>query len=61
MSITYAVRVLTPNHKVLFDLELEAGVHQVSEMLGHACVADEAGLDFVSIGDHPYFAELVDA
>src|ERR1700691_5168716 len=30
-------------------------------MLGHARVADEAGLDFVSIGDHPYFAELVDA
>src|ERR1700691_5218841 len=30
-------------------------------MLGHARVADEAGLDFVSLGDHPYFAERLDA
>ena len=57
-SVTYAVRLVTPNHKVLFGLGLEAGVHQVSEMLGHARVADEAGLDFLSIGDHPYFAVL---
>jgi alkanesulfonate monooxygenase SsuD/methylene tetrahydromethanopterin reductase-like flavin-dependent oxidoreductase (luciferase family) len=52
---------VTPNRKVLFGLGLEAGVHQVSEMLGHARVADEAGLDFVSLGDHPYFAERLDA
>ena len=50
-----------PNHKILFGLGLETGVHQVSDMLGHARLADEAGLDFVSVGDHPYFAERVDA
>jgi alkanesulfonate monooxygenase SsuD/methylene tetrahydromethanopterin reductase-like flavin-dependent oxidoreductase (luciferase family) len=52
---------MAPNHKVLFVLGLEAGVHQVSEMLGHARLADDAGLDLVSIGDHPYFAERLDA
>jgi hypothetical protein len=26
----------TPNHKVLFGIGLENGVHQVSEMLEHA-------------------------
>ena len=30
-------------------------------MLGHARLADEAGLDVVSVGDHPYFAERLDA
>jgi alkanesulfonate monooxygenase SsuD/methylene tetrahydromethanopterin reductase-like flavin-dependent oxidoreductase (luciferase family) len=49
------------NHKVLFSVQLEAGVQYVSEMLRHARLADEAGLDFVSIGDHPYFAERLDA
>jgi alkanesulfonate monooxygenase SsuD/methylene tetrahydromethanopterin reductase-like flavin-dependent oxidoreductase (luciferase family) len=48
-------------HKVLFGLGLETGVHQVSQMLGHARLADDAGLDVVSVGDHPYFAERVDA
>jgi alkanesulfonate monooxygenase SsuD/methylene tetrahydromethanopterin reductase-like flavin-dependent oxidoreductase (luciferase family) len=52
---------VTPNHKVLFGLGLEAGVHQVSDMLGHARLADGAGLDVVSVGDHPYFAERLDA
>ncbi len=59
--MTYAVRDVPPNHKVFFGVGLETGVHQVSEMLGHAGIADEAGLDFVSVGDHPYFAERVDA
>jgi alkanesulfonate monooxygenase SsuD/methylene tetrahydromethanopterin reductase-like flavin-dependent oxidoreductase (luciferase family) len=59
--VTYVVRVVTPNHKVLFGLGLETGVHQVGEMLRHARLADEAGLDIVSVGDHPYFAERVDA
>jgi alkanesulfonate monooxygenase SsuD/methylene tetrahydromethanopterin reductase-like flavin-dependent oxidoreductase (luciferase family) len=49
------------DHKVLFGLGLEAGVHQVQEMLEHARLADNAGLDFVSVGDHPYFAERLDA
>ena len=52
---------MRPNHKVLFGVGLETGVHQVSAMLGHARLADEAGLDLVSVGDHPYFAERVDA
>ena len=52
---------MTAQAKVLFGLGLEAGVHQVSEMLGHARVADDAGLDIVSVGDHPYFAERLDA
>jgi alkanesulfonate monooxygenase SsuD/methylene tetrahydromethanopterin reductase-like flavin-dependent oxidoreductase (luciferase family) len=52
---------VTPDHKVLFGLGLEAGVHQVNEMLGHARLADDAGLDVFSVGDHPYFAERLDA
>ncbi len=52
---------MTPNHKVLFGLGLENGVHQVREMLGHARLADEAGLDLFSFSDHPHFAERLDA
>ena len=61
MFITYAVRPVTTKHKVLFGLGLEANIDQVSEMLRHARFADEAGLDLVSVGDHPYFAERLDA
>jgi alkanesulfonate monooxygenase SsuD/methylene tetrahydromethanopterin reductase-like flavin-dependent oxidoreductase (luciferase family) len=49
------------NGKVLFGLGLETGVHQVSEMLGHARFADAAGLDLLSVSDHPYFADRLDA
>jgi alkanesulfonate monooxygenase SsuD/methylene tetrahydromethanopterin reductase-like flavin-dependent oxidoreductase (luciferase family) len=49
------------NHSVLFGVGLENGVHQVGELLGHAHFADEAGLDVVSVSDHPYFAERLDA
>ncbi len=49
------------NHNVLFGVGLEAGVHQTNEMLRHARLADDAGLDLASIGDHPYFAERIDA
>src|ERR1700722_14431469 len=52
---------MSAGHKVLFGLGLENGVHQVSEMLGHARLADDAGLDLVSVGDHPYFADRLDA
>jgi alkanesulfonate monooxygenase SsuD/methylene tetrahydromethanopterin reductase-like flavin-dependent oxidoreductase (luciferase family) len=52
---------VTTNHKVRFGIGLETGVHQVREMLRHARLADEAGLDVVSVSDHPYFAERVDA
>ena len=53
--------VMTSDRKVLFGLGLETGVHQVSEMIAHARTADDAGLDFVSVGDHPYFADRIDA
>ena len=52
---------MSSNQKVLFGLGLENGVNQVSEMLAHAQLADLAGLDVVSLSDHPYFAERVDA
>jgi alkanesulfonate monooxygenase SsuD/methylene tetrahydromethanopterin reductase-like flavin-dependent oxidoreductase (luciferase family) len=57
----YALGIATSNHRVLFGLGLENEVHQVGEMLSHARVADEAGLDFVSVNDHPYFANRLDA
>jgi alkanesulfonate monooxygenase SsuD/methylene tetrahydromethanopterin reductase-like flavin-dependent oxidoreductase (luciferase family) len=53
--------IATAHHKVLFGLGLEGGVGQVSEMLRHARLADDAGLDLVSVSDHPYFAERLDA
>jgi alkanesulfonate monooxygenase SsuD/methylene tetrahydromethanopterin reductase-like flavin-dependent oxidoreductase (luciferase family) len=49
------------NRKVLFGLGLETGVDQVSEMIAHARLADDAGLNVVSLSDHPYFAERIDA
>src|SRR5580658_4350405 len=52
---------MTAQAKVLFGLGLEAGVHQVSEMLGHTRRADDAGLDLVSLSDHPVFADRLDA
>src|SRR5580693_3711575 len=52
---------VTPHRNVLFGLGLECGVTQMSEMLGHARLADDAGLDIVSLSDHPYFAERIDA
>jgi alkanesulfonate monooxygenase SsuD/methylene tetrahydromethanopterin reductase-like flavin-dependent oxidoreductase (luciferase family) len=52
---------MSHNRGVLFGLGLESGVTQVSELLGHARLADDAGLDLVSLSDHPYFAERIDA
>ncbi len=52
---------MSQNREVLFGLGLENGVHQVSEMLAHARLADLTGLDILSLSDHPYFAERVDA
>lgn len=53
--------LVTPNYKILFGIGSETGVGQVSEMLEHARFADDAGLDLVSVGDHPYFADRLDA
>ena len=52
---------MTANHEVLFGLGLETDVDQVSEILEHARVADDAGLDLVSLTDHPYFPQRNDA
>ena len=52
---------MTPTGKVLFGVGLENGVHQVSEMLDHGRLADNAGLDLFSVSDHPYFAGRLDA
>ena len=46
---------------MLFGIGLESGPHQISDMHRHARLADEHGLDFFSIGDHPVFADRVDA
>jgi alkanesulfonate monooxygenase SsuD/methylene tetrahydromethanopterin reductase-like flavin-dependent oxidoreductase (luciferase family) len=53
--------MITTDHGVLFGLGLETGVDQVDEMLRHARLADDAGLDLVSLSDHPYFADRIDA
>jgi hypothetical protein len=53
--------VMVSNRTVLFGLGLEGGSHQVNDMHRHARIADEEGLDFFSIGDHPSFADRVDA
>jgi alkanesulfonate monooxygenase SsuD/methylene tetrahydromethanopterin reductase-like flavin-dependent oxidoreductase (luciferase family) len=52
---------MNDNRKVHFGLGLENGTDQVSPMLGHARFADDAGLDLVSVSDHPYFADRLDA
>ncbi|MGX1774292.1 LLM class flavin-dependent oxidoreductase [Nocardia brasiliensis] len=46
---------------VLFGLGLETDVDQVDEILAHARTADDAGLDLVTLSDHPYFAQRLDA
>ena len=40
---------------------METDVDEISEILRHARVADDAGLDLVSLTDHPYFAQRIDA
>jgi alkanesulfonate monooxygenase SsuD/methylene tetrahydromethanopterin reductase-like flavin-dependent oxidoreductase (luciferase family) len=46
---------------VMFGFGLETGVHEVAELLKHASQADRDGLDLVSLSDHPYFADRLDA
>ncbi len=45
----------------LFGFGLETGVGEVEDLLRHAEQADRAGLDLVSLSDHPYFADRLDA
>ncbi|MFI6866246.1 LLM class flavin-dependent oxidoreductase [Nocardia sp. NPDC050406] len=47
--------------EVLFGLGLESDATQVDEILAHARTADNAGLDLVTLSDHPYFAQRLDA
>jgi alkanesulfonate monooxygenase SsuD/methylene tetrahydromethanopterin reductase-like flavin-dependent oxidoreductase (luciferase family) len=47
--------------KVLFGVGLEIGVSQAGALRQHAIVADQSGLDLVSLSDHPYLASRLDA
>jgi alkanesulfonate monooxygenase SsuD/methylene tetrahydromethanopterin reductase-like flavin-dependent oxidoreductase (luciferase family) len=47
--------------KVLFGFGLETGVDEVDQLLRHAIQADRDGLDLVSLSDHPYFPDRLDA
>ncbi|MCM3920163.1 LLM class flavin-dependent oxidoreductase [Frankia sp. AiPs1] len=47
--------------KVLFGFGLETGVGEVDALLAHASQADRDGLDLVTLSDHPYFADRLDA
>lgn len=47
--------------KVIFGFGLETGIGDVGALLAHATQADHQGLDLVSLSDHPYYAERVDA
>ncbi|MFI5841649.1 LLM class flavin-dependent oxidoreductase [Catenuloplanes sp. NPDC051500] len=46
---------------VLFGLGLETGVDEVPALLAHADRADRDGLDLVTLSDHPYFPDRLDA
>jgi alkanesulfonate monooxygenase SsuD/methylene tetrahydromethanopterin reductase-like flavin-dependent oxidoreductase (luciferase family) len=47
--------------KILFGFGLETGVSEVDELRRHATQADRDGLDVVSLSDHPYFPDRLDA
>lgn len=47
--------------RVLFGFGLETGVSEVEALLAHARQADRAGLDLVTLSDHPYFPDRLDA
>lgn len=47
--------------EVLFGFGLETGLGEVDALLEHARRADRDGLDLVSLSDHPYFADRLDA
>ncbi len=45
----------------MFGLGLDPGLAESRRLLPHATAADAAGLDIVSIPDHPNFADKIDA
>lgn len=46
---------------MLFGLGLQPDLANIRRLLPHAAAADAAGLDLVSISDHPNYADKVDA
>jgi alkanesulfonate monooxygenase SsuD/methylene tetrahydromethanopterin reductase-like flavin-dependent oxidoreductase (luciferase family) len=53
--------IMVANRNVLFGFGLETGIGEVSALLAHAMQADREGLDLVSLSDHPYVADGLDA
>jgi alkanesulfonate monooxygenase SsuD/methylene tetrahydromethanopterin reductase-like flavin-dependent oxidoreductase (luciferase family) len=49
------------DRNVLFGFGLEIGTGEVNALLAHARQADRDGLDLVTMSDHPYFADRLDA
>ncbi|WP_020577420.1 LLM class flavin-dependent oxidoreductase [Actinopolymorpha alba] len=49
------------DRKVWFGFGLEAGLGTIDTLLAHASQADRDGLDLVTVSDHPYLADRVDA
>jgi alkanesulfonate monooxygenase SsuD/methylene tetrahydromethanopterin reductase-like flavin-dependent oxidoreductase (luciferase family) len=47
--------------KVVFGVGLETEVSEAEALRQHATAADQAGLDLVSLSDHPYLAGRLDA
>jgi alkanesulfonate monooxygenase SsuD/methylene tetrahydromethanopterin reductase-like flavin-dependent oxidoreductase (luciferase family) len=47
--------------QVLFGLGLRPDLADIRHLLPHAAAADAAGLDVVSISDHPNYADKIDA
>lgn len=41
-------------HDLSFGVSLDPGVHRLSESLRMAAVADENGIDYLAVQDHPY-------
>ncbi|MCP2339918.1 LLM class flavin-dependent oxidoreductase [Actinomadura rupiterrae] len=48
-------------HELVFGLGLSSAVATTAEMLRQADRADADGLDMVSVSDHPYYADRLDA
>lgn len=49
------------NRKVLYGLGLPTGVDEAGMLLARAARADREGLDLVTLTDHPYLADRLDA
>ncbi|MEU4746659.1 LLM class flavin-dependent oxidoreductase, partial [Actinosynnema sp. NPDC023658] len=45
----------------LFGIGISTAVSRAEESLRHAVEADRAGLDLITVSDHPYFGDRLDA